>query len=72
MKVNQLPDFPKPNIVLHCNRCGADSSAIRGDYWQFEPNYTVKCRRDRTVMVLTRKEVRYIEVTVEEADDRKE
>lgn len=46
VKVKDLPDLLEhigPRPMLHCEICGADFSADRGDYFMCHPDYVPEC-----------------------------
>lgn len=66
MRINELPDFPAAGVVLHCLKCGQDSSATRADYW-YNPNASLMCCGQPTELM--RKVMYYEAVSAEEASD---
>ena len=60
MKVKDLPKKPTPDIMLYCDICGSESSALAGDYFQLPGDYVFKCCG--YPMWLVRKEVKHISI----------
>jgi hypothetical protein len=38
-----LSDYPKLRILLYCDKCGAEYSANRGDYWYLVAQHVLTC-----------------------------
>jgi hypothetical protein len=60
IRVQDLPTNPEYRTMLHCERCGENYSATRGDYFLAAPDQIMRCCG--RVLKLVRQETRYIPV----------
>lgn len=63
IRVNDLPERPAPNVVLHCPHCLSDYSATRGDYFWMPATKVFRCQECRAPLLLMAKRTGYSPVS---------
>lgn len=51
MRYDELPDGPKPGVVLYCAECDTRCSARRSEYFLLSPDAIIMCCGDEMVLV---------------------
>ena len=66
VRVRDLPEHPRPGVMLYCYRCGGEWSATRGDYFMAAPDHVFRCEHCPRQPTLTLVERRTIHRAIEE------